>query len=100
MIKFLNLLESFIYGVWLWGVGGDIALIFYQYYKFGETDLFFTIWASAVSVLMMFWMILKNVNKHLHLRMIRELEENKPYTIITETNIFVEEIKASHSDNE
>ncbi len=99
MIKFLNWLESFIYSVWLWGVGGDITLISYQYYKFGETDLFFSIWALAVIALMLFWMLIRGVNKHLYLRMIRELEENKPYAIITETNTFVEEIKTSHDDN-
>lgn len=100
MIKFLNWLESFIYGVWLWGVGGDIALISYQYYKFGETDLFFSIWSLTVIYLMLSWMILRCINKHLHLRMIRKLEENKPYMIITETNGFVEEIKAAHNDDE
>ena len=100
MIKFLNWLESFIYGIWLWGVGGDIALISYQYYKFGETDLFFIIWASVVIVLMVFWMILRGVNHHLHLKIIRELEENKPYIIITESNTYTNEVKASHDDNE
>lgn len=100
MIKFLNCLEGFIYNVWLWGVGGDIALISYQYYKFGETDLFFTIWSLTVIALILFWMILRGINQHLHLKMIRDLEENKPYIIITRTNTHTNDVKVLRNDNE
>lgn len=94
MLKFLNILEILLHSLWTWGVGGDIALIIYQYKYLGETDLFFTVWSFTTLCVMLLWFILKIINKYLIERMIRKIEitnekilnintdvlENNPFT--------------------